>query len=131
MILLAVDPGNFKCGLAVVNQEAGVLTKMITPLENFRETVNNLHRDYRFTVVVVGDRTNSKAIRDMLAFLKLPVVTVDENRSSVEGRYRYLKDNTKGLARFIPVGLRVPKKPYDDYVAVILAERFLKTGPLP
>jgi hypothetical protein len=54
---------------------------------------------------------------------------VNEDRSSLEGRYRYLKENSRGLSRILPVGLRIPREPYDDYVAVILAERFLKTYP--
>ena len=33
----------------------------------------------------------------------------------------------KGIARLIPKGMRTPPEPIDDYAAVILAERYLKT----
>lgn len=123
--ILAVDPGRRKCGLAVVNDQA-VLTKLVVPREKLLETVRCLLEAYPFSVIVVGDRTNSKIIRESLKPLGLPVETVDENRSTLEGRYRYLKDHTKGLWRLVPIGLRTPNQPYDDYVAVVIAERFLK-----
>jgi len=81
---------------------------------------------YRISTFVVGDRTNSKIIVNTLKSFGLPVEMVDENNSSFEGRRRYLKDHSRGLLRLIPVGLRTPREAYDDYVAVILAERFLK-----
>lgn len=81
---------------------------------------------YRISTFVVGDRTNSKIIVNTLKSFGLPVEMVDENNSSFEGRRRYLKDHSWGLLRLIPVGLRTPREAYDDYVAVILAERFLK-----
>lgn len=88
--------------------------------------VNVIMDKYRISSFVVGDRTNSKIIGDILKPFGLPIEMVDENNSSFEGRRRYLRDHSKGLLRLIPIGLRIPGEAYDDYVAVILAERFLK-----
>jgi hypothetical protein len=53
---------------------------------------------------------------------------VDEHLSSVEARSRYLDDHKpRGIARLIPKGMRTPPEPIDDYAAVVLAERYLKT----
>jgi len=82
--------------------------------------------NYQISLLVVGDRTNSKVISDRLEPFGLPIEMVDENNSSFEGRRRYLKDHSQGLKRLLPIGLRSPKEAYDDYVAIILAERFLK-----
>ena len=122
---LAVDPGTQKCGLAVVTDQAMVLKKMVIPLADLIGTIFALHQEFQLALVIVGDRTHSKVIREMLTPLNLQILAVDEDKSSIEGRYRYLKENTRGLARIIPIGLRIPQQPYDDYVAVVLAERYL------
>lgn len=90
------------------------------------DTVGQICREYPITIIVVGDRTFGKQIQKSLVPLGYPVATIDEDRSSIEGRYRYLKENSTGLARWLPIGLRVPDRPFDDYVAEILAERFIQ-----
>lgn len=128
--ILAVDPGSMKCGLAVVTDEMIVLNKRVVNLQSLPDAIQQLCDEYSVSVIVIGDRTHSKIIRAGLKSLPgLSVIMVNEDKSSLEGRYRYLKENTKGLARLLPVGLRIPREPYDDYVAVILAERFLKKYP--
>jgi RNase H-fold protein (predicted Holliday junction resolvase) len=128
--VLAIDPGSMKCGLAVVTNQMTVLNKMTVDLQGLIDTVRRLCAEYSVPVIVIGDRTHSKKIfTNLTALLQLPIVMVDEDRSSLEGRYRYLKENSRGLSKILPIGLRVPREPYDDYVAVILAERFLKKYP--
>ena len=127
--ILAIDPGNQKCGLAITDHEGTVLKKMVAPADKLVEMVGALCREFSIAVIVIGDRTYSKKVRESLQSLNLAIESVDENRSSIEGRYRYLKENTTGLAKLLPIGLRTPKQPYDDYVAVVLAERFLKGNP--
>ena len=127
---MAIDPGRKKCGLAIVNNKAQVIVQKVIPVEKLKATVIALEKEFGFTQIIVGDRTYHQYIRESLVFLGKPLVIVDEDKSTLEGRYRYLKENTKGLARLIPIGLRVPKQPFDDYVAVILAERYLKVKPV-
>jgi hypothetical protein len=102
------------------------MKKLVSSSDGLVATVKGLFAEFPITVIVVGDRTGSKMIRSSLGSFGVPVEMVDENGSSIEGRYRYLRENTRGWLRLIPVGLRTPDKPFDDYVAVILAERFLK-----
>lgn len=128
--ILAVDPGSMKCGLAVVNNQLTVLNKRMVDLTGLTDTAQWLCAEYSVSIIVIGDRTHSKIIRSKLTTsLELPIIMVNEDRSSLEGRYRYLKENSRGLSKILPIGLRVPREPYDDYVAVILAERFLKKYP--
>jgi RNase H-fold protein (predicted Holliday junction resolvase) len=127
--VLAVDPGSKKCGIAVVKDDLEVLEKMIVSSEAVCDTVGALCEKYPVTVIVIGNRTKSGVVKNSLAGLGIPVALVDEDRSSIEGRYHYLRENTRGLAKLFPIGLRIPKKPFDDYVAVILAERYLKSRP--
>ncbi len=125
-MILAVDPGSQKCGLAVVDGQGAILEKMVVPVRELSKAVSVIMDNYRISIFVVGDRTNSKIISKNLEPYGLPVEMVDESYSSLEGRRRYLKDHNRGLMRLIPIGLRSPSEAYDDYVAVILAERFLK-----
>jgi hypothetical protein len=116
--------------LAVITEEAQVLTKMVVSLDGLNEMVATLVPEFQVQIILIGDRTNSKSIRESVTSFKLPIIAVNEDGSTVEGRYRYLKENTKGLAKLIPIGLRIPKNPFDDYVAVILAERYLGCNPV-
>lgn len=102
------------------------MEKKVVPAVELSKTVSVIMDKYRISTFVVGDRTNSRIISNILKPFGLPVELVDENNSSFEGRRRYLRDHRKGLQRLIPIGLRIPGEAYDDYVAVILAERFLK-----
>lgn len=102
------------------------MEQKVVPAMELSKAVRVIMDEYRITIFVVGDRTNSRVISDILKPFGLPIELVDENNSSYEGRQRYLRDHSKGLQRLIPIGLRIPGEAYDDYVAVILAERFLK-----
>ena len=116
--------------MAVVTNQFSVLNKQTVDLPGLKDTARQLCAGYGVSVVVIGDRTQSKLICAQLKMLLgLPVFMVNEDRSSLEGRYRYLKENSRGLARILPIGLRIPREPYDDYVAVILAERFFRDHP--
>ncbi|MGI5853693.1 MAG: pre-16S rRNA-processing nuclease YqgF [Bacillota bacterium] len=130
-VILAVDPGREKCGLAMVDESVGVIWKRIVPAAELMTTVAQLVRQEEVRTVVAGDRTGSTAFKTKWDQSGLSaqarLVFVDEHLSSVEGRRRYLRDHPgKGLRRLLPIGLKTPDQPFDDYVAVILAERFLK-----
>ena len=130
--VLAVDPGRAKCGVAVVDARAGVLHHEVVAQEQLEERVATLVRRHAPDVIVVGDRTGSVEVQRRLQALDVVraaggVRTVDEKNTSLEARRRYFQANPpKGLWRLVPVGLRVPPGPLDDWAAVVLAERFLK-----
>jgi hypothetical protein len=77
--------------------------------------------------LVCGRGTGSKPIVRSLraAGLKVPFNLVDEAYTSEAARVRYVAENPpRGLEKLLPHSLRTPPVPYDDYVAIILAERF-------
>lgn len=127
--VIAVDPGRDKCGVAVVGRRAGVLSKSVVPAGRMAAVVAELAEKNDIGTVVLGDRTGRKDAMAALAALRpggreLTVRLVDEHRSTDEARARYWRDHPpRGLARLVPVTLRVPPVPVDDYVAVIIAER--------
>lgn len=129
-IVLAIDPGREKCGLAVVHKEQGVICKTIIATPELAEATASLAASYNLTTVIIGNSTTSRTAQAELAAIsvngkKITLISVNEYRSTDEARKRYWRDNPpKGLKRLIPTGLQVPPVPVDDYAAVILAERY-------
>ncbi len=126
--LLAIDPGREKCGVAVVTTLREVLAKEITGVDELHARVAHYIGRFGITLIVLGDRTGARDVRERLrrGGFQQEVAFVDEHRSSELGRQRYLLDHPgRGWERWLPIGLRVPDQPFDDYVAVILAERYL------
>ncbi len=127
-VVLAIDPGTAKCGLAVVDDRRRVHARTVVEASGLTDAVAALLRAHPVTHVVVGDRTGARRIAARLREVagSRPVLPVDEHLSTLEARRRYFRDHPpRGWRRLLPPGLRVPPCPTDDYVAVILAERFL------
>ena len=129
-IIIAVDPGKEKCGIAVVHKEQGVLLQQVIPTRDLNPIVEQLLVKYQSSQVVIGDRTSSQEAKEKLEQLsiageRLQVIFIDEHRSTDQARERYWQENPpRGMKRFIPTTMQVPPRPVDDYVAVILAERY-------
>jgi RNase H-fold protein (predicted Holliday junction resolvase) len=126
--ILAIDPGSDKCGIAVVAQDGRVLHQAVVSAAEIGGVARQLIVEYAVSKLLLGDRTAARSVRDRLRETRVPLepVVVDEHRSSEEGRRRYFRDNPrKGWRRLLPVTLQTPPRAYDDYVAVVLAERYL------
>ncbi|MCS6775515.1 MAG: hypothetical protein RMJ43_05925 [Chloroherpetonaceae bacterium] len=131
--VLAVDPGRSKCGLAVVRSDRCVLYRAVVTTGELIGTIQQVLREWHPTVLVVGGGTGSRAIvaSAAQAFPDLPLALVDEQRTSEEARARFVAENPpRGWQRWIPGSLRTPDRPYDDYVAVILAEHYWQSAPV-
>lgn len=131
-IVAAIDPGRFKCGIAVVHKKDGVKYKTIVNTDNINDSMHYvLSRFPDIKVIVVGNGTTARALKDNMAALvaknELEIHEIDEKKSTDEARQKYWEENPpSGLMRFIPLGMQSPPRPVDDYVAVILAERFFQ-----
>lgn len=128
--VVAIDPGREKCGVAVVHKKQGVIYKTIIKTDELVKSVTNLATTYELTTAVIGDRTTSHTAQTALAGIevagqKVSIIPVNEHRSTDEARKRYWLDHPPtGLKRLLPTTMQVPPGPVDDYVAVILAERY-------
>jgi RNase H-fold protein (predicted Holliday junction resolvase) len=126
--ILAIDPGREKCGVAVVGMDRAVLHREIVPTMGVAATASRLVDAYHVTQLVVGDRTAAKDVCRALAAAHIRLVPrmVDEHRSSEQARRRFFQESPpRGWRRLLPVTLLTPDRPYDDLVAVMLAERYL------
>ena len=130
MIVLGIDPGRGKCGVAVC-APGRVLARAIVPSAELPGLVVGWVAEHQVDAVVVGGGTGLPQVMAALAGLRasrrLPPVTVEEERdSTLAARRRYFEEHpARGWRRFVPRSFQVPPEPYDDYAAVIIGERYL------
>ncbi|MFV0636443.1 pre-16S rRNA-processing nuclease YqgF [Mitsuokella sp. WILCCON 0060] len=127
--IAALDPGRDKCGFAVLDTEGSVLFQKVLETKKLEQEVRNAQKQYGFTRLIEGNGTTSKEAQARLtrAMPELIIKVVDEYRTTDMARKAYWQAKPpKGWRRFIPLGLQVPPEPVDDFVAVILATRYIK-----
>ena len=130
--LLAIDPGSDKCGIAVYDEQKGVMRQAIVSVDNLIEKVETWYQEYGSPTIIVGNRTASKQVLAMLAgFISenkiAPIVMVEEHKTTEEARRRYWQAHPPaGWRRLIPQGLLFPPCAIDDFAAIILAERYFQ-----
>ena len=123
--VLAIDPGRDKCGIAVLTADGAVLVQEIVPTTHLADVVERLAVQYAPTVIM-GNGTTSAAAKARVEMLGRSVTLVDEYRTTDAARAAYwVAHPPRGWRRLVPRGMLVPPVPVDDFVAVILAERFL------
>lgn len=131
MMLLGVDPGRSKTGLALVDEAGNIKKLHIAFMQNFVEELTDFCDNAELKAVVLGDGTNSKAVSKMIAetYPGLPQHVVGEAYSTEEARRLYWEVNPpQGWRKLVPLGLLVPEEPLDAYAAVVQVRRWIKSG---
>ena len=128
--VLAIDPGRQKCGLAVLDGEAGLLARAVVPKGELSATVRDWCDRYHPDLLLLGRGTGSREILELLSHLSVPLQRVPERDSTRRARERYFAENPpRGWRRLLPRSIQTPAVPVDDYAARILAEEYLKRAP--
>lgn len=121
-MIVAFDPGR-NVGVAYVDEHGTLRSRAIVTLES----VDRLELP-EGAVVVVGDGTGSRALCARLKELGIHPETVAEQGTSLDARALFYRDHpVRGLARLLPMGMRSPPVPIDDYAAYAIALRYLAT----
>lgn len=132
--ILGIDPGMRKSGYAFVCENGTVLKRGIESVEKLHATLSAVLARHPADVMAIGAGTNAARITALLATLGLPVYLIDERETTLLARKLYYAENPpRGLQRLLPLGLRFPPRPIDDFAAEIIAQRWLaghggKTG---
>lgn len=125
--VLAIDPGRGKCGIAIVDSTLTVVYRGVVLTGELEASLRELCVRFDPAAVIIGNGTGSARVIDLIRSLSLtcPVEVVEESRTSEAARARYVAEvPARGWQRLIPRSLRTPAEAYDDFVAVILAERW-------
>ncbi len=129
-ILLCIDPGSCKSGFVVMTSSGDVLEKGIVSTEEIESCVSQLIEKHKPEIILMGDGTWSKRVKPRIEKITgdIPFKLVNEKHSTERARLRYFKENPpRGLWRLIPITMQVPKEPYDDYAAIVMAEDYIKS----
>ncbi|MFA6169246.1 MAG: pre-16S rRNA-processing nuclease YqgF [Candidatus Margulisiibacteriota bacterium] len=125
-MIVAIDPGKDKCGLAVMANDGAVKERRVVPRGEIVEAVIAAYRKDAPFAVVIGKSANGKALQKELTLKGIVTTAVPEKNTTREARARYWLENPpRGFWRLVPVSLRFPPVPVDDFAAVIIGERYL------
>lgn len=131
-MILAIDPGSEKTGVAIVGEDGSLVEKQIVPTPQLSNYMTEAYERHVLTQIVMGNGTNHKHLQPVAeGWLKahaphVPFALIDEKFTTVEGRKLYFQYTPrKGWRRFVPLSLQYPPEPVDDFVAWIIGRRFL------
>jgi len=130
-VVMAIDPGREKCGVAITDIDGKILLKKILPTDSLKVEIMELINQFSPAFLILGKGTFSGEVRKKLEGISgnFTFRMVDEKHSTEKARKKYFKDHPpRGIWKFIPLGLQVPPEPYDDYAAQVLAEEFIRGG---
>ena len=106
-----------------------VLMQSVIETANLEQEVAAAITKYSPSRLIEGNGTTSKDARTRIerAVPSLAITVIDEYRTTEQAKKEYWKAHPpKGLRRFLPTTMQVPPVPVDDFVAVILATRYLE-----
>lgn len=129
--ILAIDPGKFKSGIAVLDRNGNVAERRVLKTLVLADEISDMCYKNNVTLILIGNGGPSRIIEKKIAMLniKAAIIFVNEKGSTLEARKLYWEVNKpKGLLRIIPAGLRIPHEDYDDFAAVVIAKRYLNEG---
>ena len=129
-MIAAVDPGREKCGVAVVALDGAIIKRLVVPTPALQEEIFSILATGKIQVLLCGDGTGSVAQAGMLQELaaqhKVQFLIVDEKHTTEEARKLYWQQQPpQGWRRLLPTTMQTPPVPVDDYVAVLLAWKYL------
>jgi len=127
--ILGLDPGRDKCGVAVLAADNSVLYQRVIDTEKMPDIICSLREEYEADILVIGNGTTSKEAQKRIGGKcpSLHLEIVDEYFTTQLARKEYWNAKPpRGWRRFLPTSMQVPPEPVDDFVAVILARRYLE-----
>lgn len=126
-LIVALDPGREKCGLAVVDAQLKVWARAIVPRAEVVARALQMVEQYKSQTLALGHSTQSREVRAELETARstLRIEIINEHNSTLEARGFYWAANPpRGWRRLLPLSLQTPPEPLDDWAAVVLARRY-------
>ena len=131
-LVLGIDPGRQKIGLALVDENGAIAWRAIVPAEELRAALEPLFSQWPITRIALGHSTGSDAAAEVTQTIlgeqknAATLQIVDERDSTLQARELYFEAHPpRGWRAIVPRSLQNPPVPIDDFAAAILARRAL------
>lgn len=125
-VILSIDPGKEKVGMAVLSSRGEVRFRKILSEEKLEKEIHILKEKYGPLQVVVGNSTGSEKVLRILEKMNLPFTLVDERNSSEEARKLYFQAHPpRGWRKIVPLSFLYPDRAFDDWQAVVIGRRYI------
>ncbi|MGM0446373.1 MAG: Holliday junction resolvase RuvX [Bacillota bacterium] len=129
-MLMGIDPGRNKCGVAVLTEDGKEVLKEISKTSTLSTKLEEILENYSIDKIILGNGTYADKVFNILKLLfdERKIIFINEENTTYLAEQKYLKENPPlGLSFLNKVMKFKPRKPLDDYTAVVLVEKFLKT----
>ena len=126
--VITIDPGRSKCGLVLAEiSEKKVYEAIILKSELLKNYVRNLIAAEDISLIIIGNGTTSREIREKLDFFKKEIITFEEKNTTYRAKARYFElFPISGLKFLIPREIFILNKNLDAISALIILEDYCK-----
>lgn len=128
-MLMGIDPGRKKCGVAIVTEKGEEIEKKIVETSSLSHKIEEVFSQYSISKCILGNGTYADKVFNILQLLieEEKIIFIEEEGSTYLAEQRYLKENPPLGLNFLNKIIKFkPKRPMDDYTAVVLVEKYLK-----
>ena len=128
-LVLAIDPGKRKCGIAVVNNKLQFIKGEVVENKELIYKIGMHLEKHNISNILIGSGTNSGEIKKRIKekVSGIIIIEISEKNSTMQARKRYFDYYPPvGFLKIFPKSFLIPPCPYDDFAALIIAERFFK-----
>ena len=126
--VITIDPGKSKCGLVLAEiNEKKVYKAIILKSELLENYVRNLIAAEDISLIIIGNGTTSREIREKLYFFKKEIITFEEKNTTYRAKARYFEIfPISGLKFLMPREVFILNKNLDAISALIILEDYCK-----
>ena len=126
--VITIDPGKSKCVLVLAEiNEKKVYKAIILKSELLGNYVRNLITAEEISLIIIGNGTTNREIREKLDFFKKEIITFEEKNTTYRAKARYFElFPIRGLKFLIPREVFILNKNLDAISALIILEDYCK-----
>ena len=124
--VITIDPGKSKCGIVLAEtSEKKVYEAIILKSELLENYVRNLITAENISLIIIGNGTTSREIREKLHFFKKEIITFEEKNTTYRAKARYFElFPIIGLKFLMPREVFILNKNLDAISALIILEDY-------
>ena len=126
--VITIDPGKSKCGLVLAEiSEKKVYKAIILKSELLENYVRNLIIAEEISLIIIGNGTTSREMREKLYFFKKEIIIFEEKNTTYRAKARYFElFPLNGMKFLIPREVFILNKNLDAISALIILEDYCK-----